>query len=64
MNLQEYNENMMALHEQRNKTKNITNILCECGEELKYTGDGILCSLPPKQKVYCEKCGFVGYVIV
>lgn len=64
MNIKEYNKHMLELHEKRNKIKNVTNITCECGFELKYTDDGILCSIPPKQKVYCEKCGFIGYIIL
>jgi ribosomal protein S27AE len=41
-----------------------TNIECpDCKEELLYSEPNVvLASYPPKKRVHCPKCGFLGYV--
>lgn len=32
-------------------------LLCDCGEEMAYTGR-VLCTSPPQYPHYCEACGY------
>jgi len=63
-NLDEYNAQHNKLHWHLNSNEpQLNGIACpKCGAELYDSNPmEILTSMPPKKKVRCSKCGYVGY---
>ena len=61
MSLEEYNRKQNQRYIQPEYPRP-NGIACpKCGEELADMDDLVLCSMPPKKNVICQKCGYRGY---